>query len=94
MSDWRDEHNGDVPTPDWRKGGEYLNTSLDTSLDRLHDAALALHIKKKILALLDAEIEYAKTCGMPQFTLGMIQARMIVDKYETWVPNKVEGENG
>lgn len=41
-------------------------------------------IKAEILRLLEAEIEFAKKTGMPQFTLGLMQAKKVVENYETW----------
>lgn len=42
--------------------------------------------KEKLLAQIDYEIEYAKTCNMPQMTMGMKQIRDIVVNLE---PSKV-----
>lgn len=34
---------------------------------------------KRINELLDKEVEFAKDCGMPQFVMGIQQARKIIN---------------
>lgn len=36
--------------------------------------------KERILALLDDEIEFAKGTGMPQFVLGLQQAKQVIEE--------------
>lgn len=38
-------------------------------------------MKDELLKLLDEEIKFAKSTGMPQFVMGLIQARKIVLEY-------------
>lgn len=35
----------------------------------------------KINEILHKEIEYAKQCGMPQFTMGLLQAKKVLNDY-------------
>lgn len=44
---------------------------------------------EKINELLDKEIEFAKSCGMPQFVMGIQQAKKILNDYH----KEVEKEN-
>ena len=37
---------------------------------------------KKINEILDNEIEYAKGCGMPQFVMGLQQAKKVFNEYK------------
>lgn len=37
----------------------------------------------KINELLDKEIEFAKGCGMPQFVMGITQAKKVLNDYKS-----------
>lgn len=37
---------------------------------------------ERINGLLDKEIEFAKGCGMPQFVMGLLQAKKIINDYK------------
>lgn len=38
--------------------------------------------KDSLLKKMDEEIEFAKGCGMPQFVMGLLQARDVIVKQE------------
>lgn len=43
------------------------------------DKALeGIELKEKIISLLDSEIKFAKGTGMPQFVMGLLQAKRII----------------
>ena len=44
-------------------------------------------MKEDLIALLEKEIEFAKGCGMPQFVLGLLQAKKIVEGYQELTNN-------
>lgn len=35
--------------------------------------------KAKLLAAMEVEIEFAKKCSMPQFVMGLLQAKMVIE---------------
>lgn len=39
-------------------------------------------MKKDLIELLIKEIEFSKTCHMPQFTAGLLKAKSIIEQYE------------
>jgi hypothetical protein len=38
--------------------------------------------KAIILKAIDEEIEFAKGCGMPQFVMGLLQAKKVIEEME------------
>lgn len=37
--------------------------------------------KEQMIILLDKEIAFAKQCGMPQFVMGLIQAKKVLETF-------------
>lgn len=94
MNDWRDMHNGDYATPDWRKDDSKLETMpcSQTEYDELKAQKDELILRqsdldfseyrKKLLVQLDRKITYAKTTGMPQFVMGLLQAKKVIELFK------------
>lgn len=39
-------------------------------------------MKNELLELIKKEIEFSKTCHMPQFTAGLLKAKSLIEQYE------------